>query len=437
VRTGQRFDVALAFLSSARFVTALSVSTVGAAVLSFAIRQTIGWAGLFGVLGSLLVLWSVILVVKRGEIEWSGLLPVSLMVFVGWAAASVFWSSYQWATLGSFAYLFAFTVLAVAVALLRDTIQIVRAFGDVLRFALLVSLVLEVVAGLLLDAPIRFLAIAGNLDHLGPIQGVVGSRNQLGILAVVALVTFATELRTRSVARGVGATSIVLGALCLVLSQSPVAIGATAIVGVAAAALYGLRRVAPERRRFWQWGLLTASALLIVLAWVFRSRVIEALDATRELDYRLNLWRRVLDLISGHSLQGWGWIGAWRDELVPFVGFRQFPGGAPGSAANAYFDVWLQLGLVGLAVFLILVTLAFVRSWLLAVMRRSVVFAWPALVLLALASTAAAESSVLVEFGWLALVVCIVKASRELSWRQAFAIAPDQPVLPHEPRARR
>jgi hypothetical protein len=70
-------------------------------------------------------------------------------------------------------------------------------------------------------------------------------------------------------------------------------------------------------------------------------------------------------------------------------------------------------------------------------MRRSVVFAWPALVLLALAVTASAESSVLLEFGWLTLVVCTVKASRELSWRQAFTSTPGQPLLPHEPRARR
>jgi hypothetical protein len=437
VRTGQRFDVAVAFLSSARFVTVLGVATVGAAVFAFALRQTIGWAGLFGVLGALVVLWGAILVVKRGEIEWSGLLPISLLIFVGWAVASVFWSSYQWATLGSLAYLGAFTMLAVSFALLRDTIQIVRAFGDVLRFALVLSIVLEIVSGLLLDAPIRFLGIAGDLDVLGPIQGIAGSRNQLGILAIVALVTFATEWRTRSISRGVGAGSIVLAALCLLFSQSPVALGAAVVVALATAALYGLRRVAPERRRFWQWALLASAAVVVVLAWVFRSRIIELLDGTRELDYRLNLWRRIMDLIPGHSLQGWGWIGSWRLELVPFVGFRQFPGGAPGSAANAYFDVWLQLGLVGLAAFLILVVLAFVRSWLLAVMRRSVVFAWPALVLLALAVTASAESSVLLEFGWLTLVVCTVKASRELSWRQAFTSTPGQPLLPHEPRARR
>ena len=433
MRAGQRFDVIVAFLSSARFVTVLATATIGAATVSFALRQTMGWAGLFGILGGLLVLWGVVLVARRGEIEWSGLLPISLMVFLGWAVASVFWSRYQWATLGGIAYLLAFAILGVAVALLRDTIQLVRAFGDVLRFTLLVSFVLEIVAGLLLDSRIRFLEIAGNLDHLGPIQGILGSRNQLGIVALVAIVTFATELRTRSVSRGVAVGSIVVASLCLLLSQSPVGMGAIAIVGVGSLALFGLRRIGPDKRRFWQFGLLGSALVVAVLAWVFRSQIIASLDASSELDYRVNLWRRVWDLVPLHSLEGWGWVGSWRLELVPYVGFRSIPGGAPDSAANAFLDVWLQLGIVGLAAFGVLLSLAFVRSWLLAVQRRSVVFAWPALVLLALVVTSLAESSILVEFGWLTLVVCTVKASRELSWRQAFTNAPGKPELPAEP----
>jgi exopolysaccharide production protein ExoQ len=434
VRVGQRFDVTVAFLSSARFLTVLTTATIGAAALSFPIKQTIGWSGLFGILGALLVLWTAILVVKRGEVEWSGLLPISLMIFLGWAGASVFWSRYQWATLGSFSFLLTFAILGVSVALLRDTIQIVRSFGDVLRVVLVLSLVMEVFSGLLIDAPIRFLSIAGNLDVLGPIQGVLGSRNQLGIVAVLAIITFATELRTQSVSRGLGVTSVAVAVVSLLLSQSPVAIGASAILALATVALYALRRVAPERRRFWQMGLLGASVVVLVFGWLARSPIISALDATKELSYRLNLWRRIMDIQAAHPLEGWGWIGNWRLELVPFVGFQNLPGGAPQSAANAFFDTWVQLGIVGLLAFVVLISLAFVRSWLLAVAKRSVVFAWPALILLALITTSLAESSILVEFGFLTLVVCTVKASRELSWRQAFTASPGQPDLPRRLR---
>ena len=77
-----------------------------------------------------------------------------------------------------------------------------------------------------------------------------------------------------------------------------------------------------------------------------------------------------------------------------------------------------------------LIALALVRSWLLGSHQRSTVFTWPALVLVALAACSFAESSILVEFGWLTLVVCTVKASRELSWRKAFA------AIPHPDAAR-
>ena len=422
MRPGHRFDVAGAFFGSAHFITALTLAIVGAAVGAFALRQTIGWPGFLGILSGLVVFSAFSLLAKRHEIEWSGLLPISLLTFVGWAGLTVFWSQYQWTTLGGLAYLAAFTVLGITVALLRDTIQIVRAFGDVLRVTLGVSLGVEIIAGLLLDTPIHFLGVTARLDTLGPIEGILGTRNQLGLVALVALITFGVELRTKSVHRGVGIGSLVGAALCLALSRSPVSAGALLLVSVGAAALYGLRRAHPEHKRFWQFALLAAAVVAAVVAWTFRVRVIDALAATGELNYRMNLWRGVWDLIPLHQLEGWGWVGAWHPELPPFVQFdTSFGSRVPASALNAYLDVWLQLGLVGFVLFAGLVGLTLVRSWLLASRQRSVVFVWPALVLLALVVGSLAESSILVEFGWLTLVICSVKAARELSWRQAFA----------------
>jgi O-antigen ligase len=115
--------------------------------------------------------------------------------------------------------------------------------------------------------------------------------------------------------------------------------------------------------------------------------------------------------------------------VPPFQFFLNFGSTTPASGLNAYLDIWFQLGLVGLFLFVGLVGLTFVRSWLLASRQRSVVYAWPALVLVVLLTTALAESSILVEFGWLTFVVCCVKASRELSWRKAFAaIEPPPPI---------
>jgi hypothetical protein len=77
--------------------------------------------------------------------------------------------------------------------------------------------------------------------------------------------------------------------------------------------------------------------------------------------------------------------------------------------------------------------LAFVRSWLLAGRRRSVVYAWPAAVLVALLVISLAESSVLSEFGWLTFVICCLKASQELSWRSALQPPPAAEKTPAQP----
>jgi len=417
-------------LGSPRFSAVLTTASIGLAVTAFAVRQTIGWAGLLAILSALVVLSLLSIAAQWKEIGWRALLPISLLVFVGWAGLSILWSEYQWATLGGLAYFAAFTILAVYVALVRDTIQIVRAFGDVLRFVLVVSIALEIFSGLLIDSPISFLGISASLDTGGPIQGLLGTRNQLGIVAVVALVTFGTELRTRSVSRQLAVGSLVLGAVMLFFTRSPIAWGILLLVLVAGATLYGLRRVPSGQRRYWQVATLAVAVAIAGVAWGLRGPIVAAFNAGGELNYRLNVWQRVWDLVPVHGLEGWGWIGIWRTEVPPFLLFDTFTPRVPTSSLNAYLDVWFQLGLVGVVIFVGLLGLTFVRSWLLASRRRSIVFAWPALVLVVLLVSGLSESSILVEFGWLAFVVCSVKAARELSWRNAFDAAKTDEPLP-------
>lgn len=417
-------DALLDILGSPRFSAALTQCIIGAELGSLLLQNLIGWPGVLGILGTLVVLASVSLIIRRREIEWHGLLPISLLVFVGWVAFSVFWSQYQWITFGSVVYFGAVTMLGIYVALIRDTIQIARAFGDVLRLALVVSLVLEVLSGVLIDTPLRFLDIQGDLAKLGPIQGIFGTRNELGVITLVAIVTFVTELRTKSVPRGLAVASLILGGLTLALTRSPIAFGTAVVVALATLALYGLRRASAASKRFWQIGLLLVSITLTGLAWGYRSQIITALSASSELQTRLRLWAQIRALIPENFLQGWGWVGHWRVEVpLPFGGLQSLTRSIPPSGMNAFLDVWFQVGFVGLLLFLLFAGLTFVRSWLLASSQRSFVYAWPALMLVVLLTTATAESSVLVEFGWLAMVVCSVKAARELSWRRAFTEA--------------
>jgi exopolysaccharide production protein ExoQ len=405
------------FLGSARFNSVLSLVAVGVGFSTHTIRALIGWPGLIGALGVLVVLSALSFVAQRHLIEWHGLLPVTIIAFVGWCALSVFWSDYQWATVGGVVYQLSFAFLALYIALVRDAIQIVRVVGDVLRFLLALSLSLEVVSGLLLDLPIKFLGIQGNIALGGPIQGLFGSRNQLSIVALIAFVTFLVELRTRSVRPPVAAVSIALAGLCILLAHSPVIAAVSVVVGLATLALYAIRQVKTGHRRYYQWGLAVLTVAVLVTAYIYRTRVIDLLNARSDFQVRYRLWIQMWELIPINQTAGWGWVGSWPSDLYPFTALQSATGVYHADGLNAYLDVYLQVGIIGVILFVGLIALAFGRSWLLASNKRSVVYAWPPLVLVALLVTSVFESSILIEAGWLLLVICAVKASQGMSWR--------------------
>ncbi|MEX1078675.1 MAG: O-antigen ligase family protein [Homoserinimonas sp.] len=414
------------FLGSARLASALSTTAIGLGVFAWTLHNVIGWGGLIGMLVALVVLCAGSLYARRGAVDWTGLMPISLLLFVGWAGVSIFWSEYQWVTFASLSYLLAFTVLGFYVALMRDTIQIIRSFGDVLRFLFVLSLVLEIFSGLLVDTPIHFLDIRAQLDAGGPISGLLSNRNELGLLAVVGGISFAIEWRTRSVTNQLAIGSISLAVITLILTQSPIGWGTAVVSTVAMVVLYGIRRLPLPSRRVWQFVALGIALAVALLAWLFRSPIVSALNAGGELNYRLRLWQEIWALVPLHSVQGWGWVGQWNTDITPYSQLGSAGGGPASSAANAYLDVWLQLGIIGVATFVLVAGLAFVRSWLLAIRQRSVIFTWPAVVLAALLTASLAESTILVEFGWLTFIVCCVKASQSLSWRTAFR----KPLVP-------
>ncbi len=374
-----------------------------------------GEAGFFAILAGLIVLAALGLVGQRESLEWRGFLPISLAVFIGWTAISVFLSEYQWLTLGAIVYQVTFALLGIYVALARDFIQIVRTIGDVLRAVIVVSLVAEIVIGLLLDTSFPFLGIQGNLDHGGPIQGVMQSRNDMGFVALLALVTFGTEVLTRSIGRWWGIASLVVASATITLSQSPVNLGVLAILGVASFGLLALRRVPARVRRYWLWGLGVAAFIAVIVAFFQRDALLRLIGATGDLRYRLNLWNHMAPYIQAHTLEGWGWVGTWPDNIYPFDAIDVVQ---HDSALNAYVDVWFQLGVIGVFAFLVFIALAIIRAWVLATQKRSRVFVWPALVLVALVTTSLVQSNILVDWGWLVAVVCAVKVAQHLSWRK-------------------
>jgi len=428
--TSSRRGLLVAMAGSARLAHALATVGIALGAGAFFLQRTLGWAGFLAAIVVALVLMLLSFLARQEEVRWRALLPISLLVFLVWATASLIWSWYQWATVAGLIYLFAFTLIGLFVAISRDTIQIVRAFGDVLRVVLALSLGIEIFSGILIDMPLPFLAVHGNLGDLGPISGIEESRDQLGLVAIIGAISFATEHRTRSVPRLTSVLSLVLAGLCIALTQSPVIAFGAVVVGVAALVIYLLRRVRAERRQVWQFIVLGLAVVGAGALFVARGPVVALFNAGGTIDDRIDVWRQVIAWASQNGLQGWGWIGPWRVSISPFSAIAAASPRPVGSALNAFLDVWLQLGFIGVVIFVGMVGLAFSRSWLLAGARRSVVFAWPAATLVALIIVSLAESSILSDFGWMTFVVCCTKASQELSWRNALRRPPTSELAP-------
>lgn len=414
------FRLVLDVAAAAALRQALTVIIFALALVAPFVRVVIGWPGEVAALSLIVVFAAVSLAARRAEIEWRGILPVSLLAFFGWAALTAIWSEYTWASVGGILYTLAFAFLGAFVALSRDLIQVVRALGDALRAILVASIVVEVISGILIDMPLPFLGVLGNLAEGGPIQGIAGTRNALGFLAALAIVTFWIEIRTRSVQRIVSIPAMVLAGFILLVSRSPVTFVVLGVVGIAGLLLLLLRRIPTGARDTLQPIILVVAIVGGAAAWAFRARVLTMLDAASDFEARIRVWQTLSALSNRHPVEGWGWVGQWSTTVFPFSSVQLPSGRQAGSALNAYVDTWFQAGLIGLLLLVVALGLGFVRAWLVASEARSTVNVWPALTLALLGATALAENYLIAEPGMVLATAACIAAARKRSWRQAL-----------------
>lgn len=424
-------------LASAALARAFTITVFGAVFAAVAIERMAGSVVYTTIVTGLCVIAIGMLVARRREISLLRLVPTTLVLFAGWALASVFWSTDATRSVWAWLSLAGIALLAITIGHVRDTLQTVRALGDVMRVMLSISLALEVLSGILLDTPLRFLGIQGAIAQLGPIQGIFGTRNLLGFAAVLALITFLVEYRTQSVRPGVSLYSVILGGVLAALSDSPTVVVLAAAVAVAAGALALVRHASPHRRTALQWTFGGVLVVGISTAYIARHPIIAWLGAGSDFSTRAELWAQILTYVRMHPIEGWGWFGSWPRTEIPFIIINFRLGETHASALNAYFDVLLQLGWVGLLLFLALAGFAFVRSWLVASERRSIVYAWTPLTLVALLVDSMFESFTLWGFGWLLLVLCAVRAGQSRSWRDRMDAGDEVTGLPHVPNDER
>ncbi|GAA3897998.1 O-antigen ligase family protein [Microbacterium invictum] len=424
---------AMALLRSSALAAAFATASLGALFATQLLRNLMGDAGYGAIIVGLCLLGAAMLVARRREWRWLELMPTTLAALMLWLLITSIWARDTGESLSGWLAIAAPTFLAIVVAQFRDTLQTVRTTGDVLRVLLTLSLALEVLSGILIDLPIPFLGIGGNIAQGGPVQGIFGTRTALGLITIIALITFLVEWRTRSVAPGLAVYSVTLAGVLAVLTGSPIVLVMAFVAGLATGILILVRRTDARYRATLQWAIAALLVFGLVLVYAFRRPLVYWLNAEPDFFTRSRLWNEILDLAEASPVQGWGWVGTWPEGVMPFTYLRYLTGEDHGSALNAWMDVLLQAGAVGVALFLAFAGLALARAWMTASERRSTVYVWAPLVLISLLADSIVTSSLLGGFGWFLLVVCATRASLVKGWRSGMdAGGPTIGGLPHE-----
>ncbi|MFC5337620.1 O-antigen ligase family protein [Leucobacter denitrificans] len=399
-----------------------------------AVRNLLDWTG-FLICAVALVATGVVmfLKLKPERFRWYRL-PSPIYWFLILALLSTFWSQYRFeSVLGNLAQI-ATTVLAVVLAFILTWHEMLRTLSSALRYVIGLSFAFELWVSLFIREPLlpwwqevpegktpkllywsRDLLFEG-----GPIQGLLGSSTLFGFVGLIALIVFVVQLRAGLVSRLTGWFWVAMAVLTLALTRSATVTVALAAVTVALAFVIWARRIGPERRLP---VYITGAALIAAItATVLFARgfVFGLLGKSSDMTGRLETWEKVIELAQQRPWFGWGWVSYWAPWVEPFESLDQQGGIQVMSAHNAWLDVWLQLGIVGVLVFAPLVVLTLLRVWFRAVDQPRRGFGpalpyatsaiWPFLLMVALVIQSLAESRILIESGWLLLIILAVKS---------------------------
>jgi exopolysaccharide production protein ExoQ len=365
--------------------------------------------------------------------------PKALLAFVGFAVLSIAWSAYPAASVFTLTGMFLCNIIGIFLAVVFDWAEVVRVFANAIKWILALSILFELwVSVVVRDRVLPFWVDFGDseppllaywsrnlLFDGGKIQGILGNSNLLAILALIGLIVFSLQWAAGTVRRGSALAWLILAAAEFVLSRSStmiIALGAVAVV--LAAALLIRNAGTPAGRTPVYLGLLGALAIAVAAVVLFSEQLLGLFGKSDDLTGRLTIWQTVAETAAERPWFGWGYSSPWIPWVEPFDDLVVRRGVLQLHAHNAWLDVWLQLGIVGLVLFTALILSITWRSWFAAVDRPrygvddihpySPLSLLPILLMVVLLVQSLAESRILIESGWV-LIVLIAVATKQQS----------------------
>ena len=420
-----------------------------------AVPNMVTWYGAAAV-WALLAVWGVAVLVRaRPPMART---PRSLWAFLAWCLVSVVWSHWREATLASIVAQVVCTAVAFAVASTLTWRRILDALSLSMRWVMMGSLLFEAVVAVVVRHPIApiwthygdrsipdaFYFSRAELFTGGRIQGLPGNANLLAMVALLAAIAVALQFAEGRLRRNQAIGWLTVAGVVLLSTRSTTVLAAAAVVVVALLVALWIRRTPTERRTPRYLVVLVAAVVVAAVGSVARGAVSELLGKGTDATGRGEIWQRVLGLVDQHPVLGWGWIGYWWPSIPTLADLAHRKGVTYLQAHDAYLDVWMQTGIIGLVLFAIYVLTTLSRSWSSATrIVPGAAFAprsfdpvslLPLLVVVALLVQSVAESRLLYQGNWVLFALFAIKSRNVLVGEEPVSTG-DGPRTPTARRA--
>ena len=191
-------------------------------------------------------------------------------------------------------------------------------------------------------------------NHAGAWQGVFGGKNACAMVMVIGVAAAMSYEPKSIVTRMWKVTSLVLFTVIAVKADSSAAVVVLLAMVVLVHLLRHLTRYEPRTRAL----LCSLLAIFCILAGIVATQsipeILKLLNRDATLTGRTVLWAQVWQSITERPLLGYGYGAFWNGLSGPSARIVLSMGWNAPHAHNGFLDIWLCLGLLGLAAFCLL-----------------------------------------------------------------------------------
>lgn len=327
--------------------------------------------------------------------------------------ASTFWSADPSLTLRRATIFMGVTLYGSYLVMRFSLDQILRLLAVMALFSLVINLLFV------------FALPQYGVDAGGQWQGVFFQKNSLGYVATLSIPTLLVSARTYPLLRWVfyigaaGHVALLLG------SQSKTMLMAT-MVTVAAMVVYQAFRGRKTLRGAVALSMFGSAAFGIAFATANIALLAKWLNKDITLTGRVPLWENLIPIALQKPFLGHGFGATFNGYFSPIHEVWIQSRWRPSHAHNALLQIWLEIGILGVVLYLIVFIRAVVKSVKVVAIVPGAIGLWPLTFLTTVLMMSITETGVGSEpLGWMMFMVAVLSISLHLRHRTSLGLSND------------